>query len=314
MFRQFFIYLSHQEWGYRLLLGNPLTRAMAWRFVAGEQIDDALAGPVRALNAKGIRATLDQLGENVTNEAEAVAAANAAIDALEQLHTAGVESHISVSYMHFGFDLSADLCRAQLRRVLARARALGNFVRLDMEGLPYTQATLDIFDAMRNEFGAETVGIVIQSYLYRSSNRSACLIATGSRIRLVKGAYDEPATIAYPHKTDVDRAYRVQMEQLLARGNYPALATHDERLIGRAQGFVAAEDIGAEQFEFQMLYGIRRDLQERLAREGYNVGCYVPYGTHGIPTSCAGGRAPRQHRLPARQFAAPLATSTDIRT
>jgi proline dehydrogenase len=199
------------------------------------------------------------------------------------LHTAGVESHISVKLTHFGFDLSADLCRAQLRRVLAHARALGNFVRLDMEGSPYTQATLDIFDAMRNEFGAETVGIVIQSYLYRSSEDIACLIATGSRIRLVKGAYDEPATIAYPHKADVDRAYRVQMEQLLARGNYPALATHDERLIGRAQGFAAAEDIGAEQFEFQMLYGIRRDLQERLAREGYNVRCYVPYGTQWYP-------------------------------
>ncbi|MGN6672867.1 MAG: proline dehydrogenase family protein [Thermomicrobiales bacterium] len=282
MLRPFFIYLSHQEWGYRLLLSNPLTRAMAWRFVAGEQIDDALAA-VRALNAKGIRATLDQLGENVTSAADAVAAASAAIDALEQIHAARVESHISVKLTHFGFDLSPDLCRAQLRRVLARARDLGNFVRIDMEGSPYTQATLDLFDAMRDEFGAETVGIVIQSYLRRSQEDIACLIASGSRVRLVKGAYDEPATIAYPHKDDVDRAYRIQMEQLLARGNYPALATHDERLIGRAQGFAAAEGIGADRFEFQMLYGIRRDLQERLAHEGYNVRCYVPYGTQWYP-------------------------------
>ncbi len=282
MLRRVFLYLSTQAWAYRLLLSNPLTRAMAWRFVAGEDIDTALAA-VRALNARGIRATLDQLGENVTSEAEAVAAANAAIDALRRVKEAGVESHLSIKLTQLGLDLGDDFCRTQLRRVLDCARELGNFVRIDMEGSAYTQRTLDLFYEMRREYDADTVGIVIQSYLYRGQGDVERAIATGSRVRLVKGAYNEPPTVAYPRKADVDRAYRIEMEMLLARGRYPAIATQDERLIGRARAFAAAEGIDAARFEFQMLYGVRRDLQERLAREGYNVRCYVPYGTQWYP-------------------------------
>lgn len=282
MLRQFFLYLSRQAWAYRLLLGNPLTRAMAWRFVAGEDIDMALAA-VRALNARGIRATLDHLGENVTTEAEAVAAADAAIDALRRIKAACVESHLSVKLTQLGLDLGEDFCRAQVRRLLDCARELGNFVRIDMEGSAYTERTLDLFYDLRRDYDADTVGTVLQSYLRRTRADVEGAIATGSRIRLVKGAYDEPPEVAFPRKADVDRAYRIEMEMLLARGRYPAIATHDEQLIGRAQGFAAAEGLDERRFEFQMLYGVRRDLQERLAAEGYNVRCYVPYGTQWYP-------------------------------
>lgn len=282
MLRHFFIYLSTQQWAYRLLLGNRLTRAMAWRFVAGEDLDTALA-VARDLNAKGIRVALDPLGENVASEAEAVAAADEAIRILGAIASRDVDAYLSIKLTHFGLDLGDDLCRRELRRVLDRARDLRIFVRIDMEGSRYTQRTLDLFEEMRREYGSEVVGAVIQSYLYRSQADVERLIAEGARVRLVKGAYDEPPEIAFPKKADVDRAYRIEMEMLLARGCYPAIATHDERLIGRAQGFAAAEGIDESRFEFQLLYGVRRDLQERLAAAGYNVRCYVPYGAQWYP-------------------------------
>lgn len=282
MLRQFFIYLSRQGWAYRAMLGNPVTRAMAWRFVAGENLDTAIE-TVRDLNARGIQVTLDHLGENVTSEAEAVRGADEAIAILRRIASAGVRSHLSVKPTQLGFDQGDDFCRQQLCRILAVARETSNFVRIDMEGSPYTQRTLDLYAALREEYDTDTVGVVIQSYLYRSQEDIERLIAADARIRLVKGAYNEPPDLAFPQKSDVDRAYRIQMEQLLARGRYPAIATHDEQLIGRAQGFAAAEGIGPERFEFQMLYGVRRDLQERLVGEGYNVRCYVPYGTQWYP-------------------------------
>ena len=282
MLRQVFIALSRQAWAYRLILSNPVSRAMAWRFVAGETREAALDA-VRALNARGIRATLDYLGENVSTREEAIAAADEAIAELRAIAAAGVDANVSIKLTQLGLDLGDDLCREQVRRVLDCARELGNFVRLDMEGSPYTQRTLDLFRDLRRDYDADTVGTVIQTYLRRSQADVERLIADGSRVRLVKGAYNEPPEIAYPDKADVDRAYRIQMELLLARAHYPALATHDERLIGRAQGFAAAEGIAESRFEFQMLYGVRRDLQERLAREGYNVRCYVPYGTQWYP-------------------------------
>lgn len=282
MLRQFFIYLSRQAWAYRAMLSNPLTRAMAWRFVAGENLETAI-GIVRDLNARGIQVTLDHLGENVTSEQEAVRAADEAIAILRRIASAGVRSHLSVKPTQLGFDLGDDFCREQIGRILAVAHETRNFVRIDMEGSPYTQRTLDLYAALREEYDTDTVGVVIQSYLRRSRDDLNQLIAADARIRLVKGAYNEPPDLAFPQKADVDRAYRIQMEQLLARGRYPAIATHDERLIGRAQGFAAAEGIGPERFEFQMLYGVRRDVQERLVNEGYNVRCYVPYGTQWYP-------------------------------
>jgi proline dehydrogenase len=282
MLRQLFIYLSRQQWAYRAMLSNPLTRAMAWRFVAGESLETAI-GIVRELNARGIQVTLDHLGENVTSQQEAVRAADEAIAILRRIADAGVRSHLSVKPTQLGLDQGDDFCRAQLCRILAVARETKNFVRIDMEGSPYTQRTLDLYAALREEYDTDTVGAVIQSYLRRSQQDIDRLIAADARIRLVKGAYNEPPDLAFPEKADVDRAYRIQMEQLLARGRYPAIATHDERLIGRAQGFAAAEGIGPERFEFQMLYGVRRDLQERLVKERYNVRCYVPYGTQWYP-------------------------------
>ena len=282
MLRQILIILSRQDWAYRLILSNPVTRGMAWRFVAGETREAAIEA-VRALNASGIRVTLDYLGENVSSREEAVAAADEAIAELRAIAAAGVEANISIKLTQLGLDLGDDFCLVQTRRVLDVARELGNFVRIDMEGSVYTQRTLDIVGALRRDYDADTIGTVIQSYLRRSQGDIEAMIAAGSRVRLVKGAYDEPATVAFPDKADVDRAYRIEMEMLLARAHYPALATHDERLIGRAQGFAAAEGIAEDRFEFQMLYGVRRDLQERLAAEGYNVRCYVPYGTQWYP-------------------------------
>lgn len=282
MLRAILIGLSRQEWAYRLILGNPLTRGMAWRFVAGETRDGAL-DVVRDLNRRGIRATLDYLGENVTSREEARAAADEAIAELRAIAAAGVDANISIKLTQLGLDLGDDFCREQVYRVLTVARELGNFVRIDMEGSRYTQRTLDLVGDLRREFAADTVGTVLQSALRRTQRDVEAQIAAGSRVRLVKGAYNEPPEVAFPRKADVDRAYRIAMELLLARGYYPALATHDERLIGRAQGFAAAEGIAESRFEFQMLYGVRRDLQERLAAEGYNVRCYVPYGTQWYP-------------------------------
>ena len=282
MLRQLLLYLSTQSWAYRLILSNPLTRAMAWRFVAGEDVDSALAA-VRALAARRVMATLDHLGENVSSEAEAVAGTDAAIELLRRIEAAGLRSHVSIKLTQLGLDLGDAFCEAQVRRVLDCAREYGNFVRIDMEGSAYTQRTLDLFYRLRRDYDPDTVGIVLQSYLYRTTADVEQAIASGSRVRLVKGAYNEPPEIAYPQKAQVDRAYRIQMEMLLARGRYPAIATQDERLIARAQGFAAAEGIDEHRFEFQMLYGVRRDLQYRLASEGYNVRCYVPYGTQWYP-------------------------------
>ncbi len=282
MLRRALLFLAKQDWAYRLLIGNPVTRAMPWRFVAGETREAAFDA-VRDLKARGIRATLDYIGENVTSREEAHAAADEAIAALREIAAARLDANISIKLTQLGLDLGDDLCAVQVRRVLDCAREHGIFVRIDMEGSAYTQRTLDLLRALRRDYDADTVGTVIQSSLRRSRRDLDEQIAAGSRVRLVKGAYNESPEVAFPRKADVDRAYRIQMEGLLARGHYPALATHDERLIGRAQGFAAAEGIAESRFEFQMLYGVRRDMQERLAAEGYNVRCYVPYGTQWYP-------------------------------
>ncbi len=282
MLRQLLMFLSRQDWAYQLIMSNPLTQKVVWRFVAGEDRQSAIA-VIRDLNQRGIRATLDYLGENVATEAEAIASADEAIAELRAIAAAGVDANVSVKPTQLGLDIGDDFCYTQIERVLTVAEELGNFVRLDMEGSPYTERTLAMVGRLRQRFGADTVGTVLQAYLYRTQADVEAQIAAGSRVRLVKGAYDEPATIAFAEKAAVDRAYRIEMELLLARGYYPALATHDEQLIGRAQGFAAAEGIAEARFEFQMLYGVRRDLQERLAAEGYNVRCYVPYGTQWYP-------------------------------
>ena len=275
------LYLADQKPLYRFILRHDLLRGLAERFVAGETLGEALA-VIRALNARGLHVTLDYLGESVRNPEIAIAAAQAYIQALDAIAADGLDSNISLKLTQLGLDLSEALCRENLVRVLDRARQHGNFVRIDMESSAYTDRTLGLFRQLWAE-GYRNVGVVIQAYLYRSAADIEELIKLGARVRLCKGAYAEPPEVAYERKADVDASYVRLMERLLRYGTYPALATHDERLIRQAIAFARAEGIGPERFEFQMLYGVRRDLQERLVREGYNVRVYVPYGREWYP-------------------------------
>ncbi|MCL5107777.1 MAG: proline dehydrogenase family protein [Chloroflexi bacterium] len=276
MLRTAILYLSHRKGFQHLIMNLGLSRRLALRFVAGESLDNAIAA-VAALNREGARATLDHLGENVNDPEAAARAAAAVMTALSRIAASGVDSNVSIKLTQMGLELSEDLCLANVRQVLETARRHGNFVRLDMEGSDCTERTLALYHRLR-ELGYDNVGVAIQSYLYRSQADVEKLLAQGARVRLVKGAYNEPPSLAYPHKRDVDDNFLRLAEPLLQHGNYPAIATHDERIIAWTERFAAQHGIGHERFEFQMLYGIRRDLQRRLAREGYNVRVYVPYG------------------------------------
>ncbi len=282
MLRRSLLYLSEQPRVFRFVRRNGIARRFASRFVAGETLDTAVAA-VRDLNARGISATLDLLGESVSRAAEAGAAADTAIAMLERIAADGLNANISVKLTQFGLDLDPAQCVANTRRILERARALETFVRIDMESSEYTRRTLDLVEHDLYPSFPKNIGVVIQSYLYRSKDDVERLIGLGMRVRLCKGAYKEPATVAFPDKTDVDRSYGELMEALLARGNYPAIATHDEALLTAAKRFVSARAIDRERFEFQMLYGVRRDLQDALVRDGYRVRVYVPFGTQWYP-------------------------------
>ena len=275
------LWLSTQPRVRRFVGRNGLARRFAARFVAGETPDSAVAAAV-ALAKRGITTSLDVLGESVTQAAEAEAAARDYVGLLERMAAAGVEVNVSVKPTQMGLDLDPELCERNLRRILDRARQLQGFVRLDMESSAYTQRTLDLFARLHPDFGAG-VGVVIQAALRRSTDDVERLIAASARVRLCKGAYLEPASVAYPDKSDVDDHYRRLMERLLQAGNYPGIATHDERLIRRAQEFAGSRGIAPERFEFQMLYGVRRDLQERLRAGGWRVRVYVPFGTQWYP-------------------------------
>jgi proline dehydrogenase len=272
--------LAHQESVKHFVMYHPAGRRVARRFVAGESLDDALA-VTRRLNRQGISVSLDHLGENVHDEAAARATADDYLVTLDRIAAEGLEANCSVKLTALGLDVDEQLCRQNLCKVLERARCHNIFIRVDMEGSDYTQRTLDLVDALRQEF--ENVGTVLQTCLYRTPRDVEHLIASKTRTRLVKGAYLEPSSIAYPHKADVDEQYLFLMRQLLERGNYPALATHDERILAEARAFAARQHIAKARFEVQMLYGIRRDLQTYLAAEGYNVRVYIPYGTEWYP-------------------------------
>ncbi len=260
---------------------NGVTRNLSLRFVAGDTFDEAIE-VVRQLNTQGMAVTLDALGENVSSEAEAADARDEYLAMIDGIGSAGVTSTISLKLTMLGLEISDTLCQENLRPVLERARAHDTFVRIDMEGSDYTRRTLDIFYKVQAEFG-DHVGIVLQSYLYRTDRDVQDAIEHGARVRLVKGAYAEPATVAYPRKSSVDDAYRRQMEALLDNGRHVAIATHDEAIITAAKGYAMRMQIPHERFEFQMLYGIRKDLQEQLVREGFNVRVYVPFGPHWYP-------------------------------
>ncbi len=282
MLRRSLLYLSEQPKVFRFVRSNGLAKRFASRFVAGETLDTAVSA-VRELNAHGISATLDLLGESVSRADEARAAADTAIAMLDRIAADKLDANISVKLTQFGLDLDPAQCVANTTRILERAKALDTFVRIDMEASAYTQRTLDLVERELYPTFPKNVGVVIQSYLYRSKDDVERLIGLRMRVRLCKGAYKEPPAVAFPAKSDVDRSYVELMEALLARGNYPAIATHDEAMLVAARRFVKANAIARDRFEFQMLYGVRRDLQNQLVRDGYRLRVYVPFGTQWYP-------------------------------
>jgi len=261
--------------------GMAKPTSFARRFIAGETAEEALEA-AKALQARGMRLTLDQLGESITTlpEAEAATAAYAAL--IEKVVAAGVERNISIKATQLGLDVDTGVCVANIRRVLELARRHEFFVRIDMENSPYIQKTLDLFNAMWAE-GFRNTGVVLQSAILRSEADAKAVSALGARVRLVKGAYKEPAAVAHQAKADVDRAFVRIMQMLLSAGHYPAIATHDPAMIDATRAFAAERGIPKDAFEFQMLYGIRRDLQAALAAEGYRMRVYVPFGTQWFP-------------------------------
>ena len=278
--RPVFLFLSRLVWLRRWMETSAAARRLAARFVAGETLDDALAVSGR-LKAEGIALTLDRLGESVTSLEEAAAAREEYLHAIEAMPQFGAERNVSLKLTQFGLDLSHDACRANVEQLVRRAAELGGFVRVDMESSGYVDRTLDLVTDLHARY--EAVGTVIQSYLYRAQNDVENLCARGIRVRLCKGAYLESAAVAFPAKTDVDRNYVMLIKILLDRGNYPAIATHDEKIIAETKAFASARKVPRESFEFQMLYGIRRDLQRKLVAEGYRLRLYVPFGKAWYP-------------------------------
>jgi proline dehydrogenase len=280
--RQALLWLSEQRKVFDFVRRNGVAKKLASRFVAGETIEEAVQA-ARELRQGGITPSLDLLGESVHLDSEAVAARDQYLAMMDRMAAEGVEVNVSVKLTQMGLDIGEDLCQANMVRILEQAKQLGGFVRLDMEGSDYTQRTLDFFTGrLFGSYGAHC-GVVIQSALRRSEGDINDLIALKARVRLCKGAYLEPPDIAFPDKRDVDRSYIQLMERLLLHGNYPGLATHDEKIIEHARRFVSREGIGSDRFEFQMLYGIRRDLQARLRHQGFNVRVYIPFGTQWYP-------------------------------
>jgi proline dehydrogenase len=297
MLRSSLIYLSKADWARQVVTRWSFAWRAASRFIAGEKLEDAI-DVVRTLNQKGINTTLDHLGEHTTNPENAIRAAQDIADILDCIHLAGVRSNVSIKLTQIGLSVDEELCQTNLQRILQRAKEIGSFVRIDMEDSPWVDKTLDLFREMRETYGFRNVGVVIQTYLYRSEDDIRSLGEEGARIRLCKGAYKEPAEIAYPKKADVDanfdRLAGILMDYSLKQGSpeisdtgiippLPALATHDALRIDFAKEYARKIGLPKNALEFQMLHGIRRDLQESLAEEGYPVRVYVPYGTEWYP-------------------------------
>ncbi len=282
MIRRALLFLSNQPGVFRFVRNNSLARGMANRFVAGETLESAVAA-VRRLNQRGITASLDLLGESVSNEAEARAAGREYTVMLDRIAREKLDANVSVKLTAMGLDLSEDLCIGIMQNILEKARELGTFVRLDMEGSAYTQKTLDIFEHRLFPQYRANVGIVLQSYLYRTFADVEHANLLKARVRICKGAYREPETVAYAEKDEVDANYVRCMQSLMLDGNYPGIATHDEAIITQAMRFARDNSIDPSRFEFQMLYGVRRDLQDALVRKGFRMRVYVPFGTQWYP-------------------------------
>ncbi|CAN5909581.1 MAG: proline dehydrogenase family protein [Gemmatimonadetes bacterium] len=286
MLRQSLLYLSESPAAQRLVTGTAVSRHLAERFVAGESIAEAIQA-ARVLNEQGFTVSLDYLGESVSRREQAEADAATIVRILEQLESEGIDGNVSVKPTQLGLEIDEEFCRQNVRRVLDRARELGDgegeiFVRLDMESSDYAERTVALVEDLWAE-GYRNVGTVLQSYLRRTPADLRRLIALGSRVRLVKGAYNEPPEVAFPDKAEVDRKFVEEMQALLEEGVYPAIATHDEAMIDATRHWAFEKGIAKESFEFQMLYGVRRDLQKRLREEGYNVRIYIPFGESWYP-------------------------------
>ena len=275
MLRSLLLYLSERETLKRLLTQSSLGRRMAMRFIAGENLEDAVRA-VRQLNAEEFDVTLDHLGESVQAAPEAERACQVYLGILDRLAAEGLRSHISIKLTQLGLAIDEDLTRRLLDALAQRAAQHHNFVRIDMESSAYTESTLRVFYQVNAP--RDVLGMVIQSYLYRSAKDVEELVKQGARVRLVKGAYQEPPEVAFPRKADVDGNFVKLMEVLLRSGGYHAIGTHDPRMIAATQEFARAQGLTANQFEFQMLYGIRRQLQRDLLGQGYRVRVYVAYG------------------------------------
>ena len=275
-----FVWASHEEHVESAVRGFPLSRRMVERFVAGEDLDTAMAA-VSGLRATGLRTTLDILGESVTDATAAGAATGRYLELLDRLAADGADGNVSLKLTQMGLDVDPTVAAGNLGRIAARAAAHGSFVRVDMEDSARTAVTLDLARAQFAHTG--NVGVVLQAYLHRTATDVAAMNREGIRVRLCKGAYNEPSTVALASKSEVDGVFRELAERLLLDGQYPAFATHDERLIRDIVAMAARHRIVPTRYEFQMLYGIRRDLQERLTAAGQTVRVYVPWGTQWYP-------------------------------
>ena len=268
-----------RRWSERTRLGVRFSS----RFMAGMEIADALR-VAETLNRQGLAVSLDSLGESVTSEAEAVAAAEVYHRLLDEIATRRLDAHISVKLTQMGLNLSPALAESIAEGLVQHAQATGSFVRIDMEDSSLTQATLEIVRRLHAKAELRAaIGIVIQAYLYRSQADIEQLVADGIRVRLCKGAYNEPPEVAFPRKADVDANYVRLAGVLLSSSTYHGLATHDEAMVAAAKSYAIQHGIEPSRFEFQMLFGVRRDLQRRLVREGYNVRVYLPFGSDWYP-------------------------------
>lgn len=280
MLKSTFLYLSKSEGFKTFLLRFKSFNKVTRRFVAGEKLDEAV-GAIRELNRKGIPASFDHLGESITAEDATRKEVEVYVNILQEISGSGIDSNVSVKLTQLGLDISADLAYRNARAIVEAAGAQNNFVRIDMEDSTKTDATLEVFRRLRADF--ENVGIVIQAYLFRSEKDIESLLGIGAKIRLCKGAYDEPASAAFPSKADVDANYVRLMKLLLSSGIYHGIATHDPKMIQATRDYSAEKKIEPDAFEFQMLYGVRRDLQDLLVSQGCRMRVYVPYGKYWYP-------------------------------
>jgi proline dehydrogenase len=280
--RSTLLYLSRHEGLKDFAVRFRPFKKLTTRFVAGEDIEEAIAA-IREINNHNATASFDHLNESVTSAAETEEEVREYLNILARIDETGIRSNVSIKLTQFGLAIDPELTYKNARAVVAEAARRGNFVRVDMEQSSVTQLTIDIFKRLRAEFGLNDVGIVLQSYLRRTLADAEDLLKIPARIRICKGAYNEGPDVAFPDKKDVDENYVRVMKLLLSSGTYHGIATHDPKMIDATVEFMQQEGISKDAFEFQMLYGVRRDLQEQLARDGFNVRIYVPYGKHWYP-------------------------------